>query len=184
MILQGAAISKATIGHSLVSAFLRHRRTDDALDKPATAYVCLESRQYQIELDPADKYRLFISELLRLSLAGIAVFPFILKLPGSAAHYPWTAITGVCFLAPSATCAVLFLFLASEALRWYIAGRRLYQPTPGSQTVDTMHTTEATEMLQRRLNISRLCHGTMALSALFLLAGAPLIAGSVIDRLH
>ena len=51
----------------------------DLLTDAKAAYVAMEDSRYRAEQDLADKYRSFVSEILRLSLAGLAVFSYIYK---------------------------------------------------------------------------------------------------------
>jgi hypothetical protein len=49
----------------------------DPLAVPSEAFDALEEKQYRAELDLVERYQTFVAELLRLSLAGIAVFGFL-----------------------------------------------------------------------------------------------------------
>jgi hypothetical protein len=57
---------------------------DDELKDPLRdsdkAFVKLEEGKYRAELELVDRYQSFVAELLRLSLAGIAVFGFLYKI--------------------------------------------------------------------------------------------------------
>lgn len=104
---------------------------NDLLSKPETAYVELDERRYRAEQELADRYRSFVAEILRLSLGGVAVFSFIYKqdsaLPqtlGSLAMKDIFAFAGVAMFSLSLVCALVFLYSASEGLRWYIVGLR------------------------------------------------------------
>jgi hypothetical protein len=50
---------------------------DDLLDLRETAYLKLEGDAFKPEQELAEKYRTFVTEMLRLSLAGIAVYSFL-----------------------------------------------------------------------------------------------------------
>jgi hypothetical protein len=52
----------------------------DPLRDPDKAFGDLEEREYRAELELVDRYQAFVAELLRLSLAGIAVFGFLYKI--------------------------------------------------------------------------------------------------------
>jgi hypothetical protein len=52
---------------------------DEKLLKPKTAYVQLDEKRYKAEQELVDRYKWFVAEILRLSLAGIVVFGFLLK---------------------------------------------------------------------------------------------------------
>jgi hypothetical protein len=52
----------------------------DPLRDPDKASVKLEEGKYRAELELVDRYQSFVAELLRLSLAGIAVFGFLYKI--------------------------------------------------------------------------------------------------------
>ena len=106
---------------------------DDLLDKADTAYVAMDEREYRAEQELADRYRSFVAEILRLSLAGLAVFSFIYTknspLPetvGELAAKDVCALLGVAMFALSAVFALVFLYSASEGLRWYIVGLRYH----------------------------------------------------------
>ena len=104
---------------------------NDLLDSPETAYVKMTEQEYRAEQELADRYRSFVTEILRLSLAGLAVFSFIYKqgsdLPrtiSALALKDVFALLGVAMFSLSVVSALVFLYSASEGLRWYIAGLR------------------------------------------------------------
>lgn len=118
-------------------------KLDDLLDNPETAYVEMDEKKYRAEQDLADRYRSFVSEILRLSLAGLAVFSFIYKqnppLPETWHNLPTKdvfAFLGLALFAFSAASALSFLYFASEALRWYIAGLRYRAHMPEAQPAE------------------------------------------------
>lgn len=102
---------------------------NDLLKKRETAYAELDEQRYRAEQELADRYRSFVAEILRLSLGGIAVFSFIYK-QGSAVTQSGGnlavkfAFAGVAMFSLSLVFALVFLYSASEGLRWYIAGLR------------------------------------------------------------
>src|SRR3954464_3775854 len=98
--------------------------TPDGLESPSTAYKQLKDDEYKAEQDLAEKYRSFVSEIMRLSLAGIGVFSFLItniKSPMRVPFLGWCiACFGIILLGGSIFFAMRFLFGASEGLRWYI----------------------------------------------------------------
>jgi hypothetical protein len=96
------------------------RSRDDLLNKPETAYIPLEDNRFKPEQELAEKYRSFVGEMLRLALAGVAVFSFVETFSHGNGLARTLAGIGVLAFAASIGCSLLFLFDASEALRWYI----------------------------------------------------------------
>jgi hypothetical protein len=111
--------------------FILDDATQDGLECPSTAYVDLEEDLYKAEWDLAEKYRSFVSEIMRLSLAGIGVFPFLIVNIRPPMKIPLLGLglagIGIICLATSIFFALRFMFGASEGLRWYIAGLRFYK---------------------------------------------------------
>ena len=54
-----------------------HDQLKDPLRDPDKAFGDLDEIKYRAELELVDRYQSFVAELLRLSLAGIAVFGFL-----------------------------------------------------------------------------------------------------------
>ena len=100
----------------------------DGLESLQTAYKEIKDDEYKAEQDPAEKYRSFVSEIMRLSLAGIGIFSFLITNMKSPMMIPvwgqYLASFGIILLGASIFLAMRFLFGASEGLRWYIAGLR------------------------------------------------------------
>lgn len=156
---------------------------NDLLDKADTAYVWMDEREYRAEQELADRYRSFVSEILRLSLAGLAVFSFIYT---QNAHLPETldklaakdvyALSGVVMFTLSAVFALVFLFSVSEGLRWYIAGLRYRtHNAPKAQPADGQATSgkkgSADDYLAEREKWIGRCRWSKALAALTLALG-------------
>lgn len=152
---------------------------DDLLGKPETAYVKMDEQQYKAEQELADRYRSFVAEILRLSLGGLAVFSFIYK-----ERYPdlckltakdLCAFSGVLMFAASAVCALVFLYAASEGLRWYIAGLRYRshltasQPS-GAPAASGREASEVDYLAERNVWIIR-CRWSKLLAAVMLALG-------------
>jgi hypothetical protein len=101
---------------------------EDPLKDPDKAFVKLEEGKYRAELELVDRYQSFVAELLRLSLAGIAVFGFLYKITFEAgatmgvAKVP--AALGILAFSISAASALVFRFFAAEGARFYIEALR------------------------------------------------------------
>jgi hypothetical protein len=147
----------------------------DGLKSPFPAYISLKEDTYKAEQDLAEKYRSFVSEIMRLSLAGIGVFPFLIiniKSPLKMPCWGWvSAALGILFLAVGIFFAMRFLFGASEGLRWYIAGLRYY---------DT-EKPKAQAALDRRAIIIRRCRHDKFSAALCLIIGVVCMAFATIS---
>lgn len=100
----------------------------DLLDNPEYAYLDLDGKKYGAELELVDRYRSFVSEMLRLSVLGIAVFGFLYKYlfkdSNTAPEVLILAAIGIIAFALSAIFALIFLYFANEGFRWYIVGLR------------------------------------------------------------
>lgn len=141
------------------------------LDNPATAYILLNDDEFKAERELAEKYRSFVSEILQLSLAGVAVFSFLQTYIYKSVGVRAFAYLGVFFLAVSIGLSLQFLFGASEGLRWYIVGLRWRKS--GEEA-------KATEMLVKRRDIVRQCRRDKRYAAAFLLFGAVAMAMATI----
>src|SRR5215211_33117 len=85
----------------------------DPLRDPDIAFGELEEVRYKAELELVDRYQSFVAELLRLSLAGIAVFGFLYEYlfppkPPMATNV--LAASGVLMFGISAASALIFRF--------------------------------------------------------------------------
>jgi hypothetical protein len=148
---------------------------DDLLDSPNTAFLKLEGDALKPEQELAEKYRAFVGEILRLSLAGIAVFAFLNKVGENFPSSRLIAGVGVIAFGFSILFSLWFLFDASEGLRWYIAALR-YATEDKQHPADTK---KAKELLDRRGGLITTCRYTKGLAALFLLVGSGCMAGAV-----
>ena len=122
---------------------------DDPLNKATEAYGDLDEGKYRAELELVDRYQSFVSEFLRLSLLGIAVFGFLykemlanidqVKLGDREEMFVlfdyialttllwWAsllAVLGVVAFGIAAGSALIFRFAATEGARYYIEGLR------------------------------------------------------------
>jgi hypothetical protein len=163
---------------------------DDLLERPLTAYANLDDGRYKAEQDLAQKYREFVTEILRLSLGGIAVFPFIYKDlvkdlgPQLRLTVTSLAATGVVSFAFSAAFALWFLYLASEGLRWYIVGLRYLHMKPGKlrqdpDLDDACANKSARDMLEKRLRVIGTSRFSKIAAAILLGLGAVLMAVAI-----
>jgi hypothetical protein len=155
--------------------------TPDLLDTPKSAYEKLADDQYKAEAELAEKYRSFVSEIMRLSLAGLAVFSFLyghINKPSSTNPLSYLCIAfaclGVIFFAISIGYSLRFLFGASEGLRWYIVGLR-------HKRNDDMDSAE--RMLSKRNGIIEKCRHDKRYAADFLLFGTGSMALATIFSL-
>jgi hypothetical protein len=153
------------------------KKEDDLLKYPETAYLKLSSDQYQAEEELAEKYRSVVAEILRLSLAGIAVFAFLKNQRTLETTKYWAAFGVLCF-AISAGLSLWFLFEASEGLRWYIAGLR-YSAAEKCETIKEAlaprDLNRAAAVLKKRDRIIHRCRWSKAGAAIFLVLGVILM---------
>jgi hypothetical protein len=128
---------------------------DKGFKKPKTAYVPLDERKYKAEQELVDRYKWFVAEILRLSLAGIVVFGFLLKEvfknAGPASTEKTIAAIGLIMFGFSAGFALTFQFLAAEGLRYYILGFRHYTQAEISSTYDIKKAEKSLEVRDQRL---------------------------------
>ena len=140
---------------------------DDLLDKPGPAYKVLENNQYDAEKGLLELYRNFVSEMLRMSLAGVAVLGFLSKfLKKGESFTPLTEFLGIlsmCSFAASSILALLFLYASAEGYRYYIAGLRS-KLCPSKISSD--------KYLAKRKEFTEKCIWSKAGSAIFLAVGA------------
>lgn len=111
------------------------KQLKDDLD-PSLIYVPLDDEVFSPELELSKKYQAFSTELLRLSLSGIAVIGFIYNgnlntLFTDAKHY--AAISAI-FFGFSAVFALFHRYLSSETLRYYLRGLQWESKYSSSQT--------------------------------------------------
>jgi hypothetical protein len=153
----------------------------DPLDDPGFAFGKLEEDRYKAELDLADRYQIFVAEMLRLSLGGLAIFGFIYEkmfspILNSTAPFATqaknTAVAGVLLLSICAASALVFRYFATEGARYYIEALRF---APSSTTKNVSRSAESLKKRRRRIKI---CKISKALSALCLGLGSVFIAAS------
>ena len=104
------------------------KRLDDLMDDHVTAYKSLDNNLYNAEKGLLELYRNFVSEMLRVSLAGVAVIGFLSKLLKDGGSFtPGSKLFGVISMISfslSAIFALIFLYASAEDYRYYIAGLR------------------------------------------------------------
>lgn len=161
---------------------------NDLLNRAETAYVGMADSKYRAEQELADRYRAFVSEILRLSLAGLAVFSILYKdkLPGSDGGLglkDYFALSGIAMFALSVASALYFLYCASERLRWYIAGLHHGSFESGaSGPVDTEKNKSIDECLAERMLWIHRCRWSKLAAALLLGGGGIFVALAIIAR--
>lgn len=149
----------------------------DPLRNPDTAFGKLDEDKYRAERDLVDRYQAFVAELLRLSLLGIAVFGFLYKItfeagaPIGVAHV--LAALGILAFGISALTALVFRFVATTSLGFYIQALRFTECTPPKME-------DAKKSLDRRHLRNRICTRSKAIAALTLAVGGALVAFAVI----
>ena len=139
----------------------------DLLNEPSTAYIDLDSDSYSAEKGLLELYRSFVSEMLKISLAGVAVLGFLSKFltdGDKLAPCPkfYGTISMFSFALSSALC-LLFLYLSSEGYRYYIAGLRASEANNVSM---------AKQSLRDRKIILKFCLGSKIGSAILIAIGA------------
>ena len=101
------------------------RGLPDLLNQSNTAYDGkMNVQEYGAEKGLLELYRSFVIELLRISLAGVAVLGFLSRLGELAGPSKWLGATSTLFFAISAVLALAFLFASANGYRCYIAGLR------------------------------------------------------------
>jgi hypothetical protein len=146
----------------------------DPLRDPEYAFGDLDEGKYRAELELVDRYQAFVAELLRLSLAGIAVFGFLYEYLSSSNSPTITnvlAAFGVLMFGISAAFALIFRFFATEGARFYIEALRF---TPAN--ADCAQKERANKSLSIRLGKVRICRMSKAFAALALALGGMLEA--------
>jgi hypothetical protein len=149
----------------------------DPLRDPDKAFDDLAEIKYRAELELVDRYQSFVAELLRLSLAGIAVFGFLYKITFEAgatmgvAKVP--AALGILAFSISAASALVFRFFAAEGARFYIEALRFTRAyADGAQK----------QLARKRLDIRdkkiRICRTSKAIAAVTLALGGVLEAAA------
>jgi hypothetical protein len=146
----------------------------DPLRDPDKAFGDLEEREYRAELELVDRYQAFVAELLRLSLAGIAVFGFLYEYLISSTNVLANVLAafGVLMFGISAASALVFRFFASEGARFYIeALRRFSRANAGREQKE-----RAKKSLDIRDEKVRICRTSKGIAAVTLALGGVLEA--------
>ncbi len=140
----------------------------DLMDESGSAYnEEVDSAKYEAEKGLLELYRTFVTELLRISLAGIAVLGFISKLSGgnlNCASKSLGIISMICF-AGSSSYALFFLYASANGYRCYIAGLRAE-----ASNIHMKH--NSGEYLKKRKAMLKYCERAKSRAALLLFLGA------------
>lgn len=134
---------------------------NDLLREPVTAYLKLDEKMYKAEQELVERYKSFVAEILRLSLAGIAVFGFLYNQtfqslqPQFVAAAKSSVALGVFLFGVSAVCALIFLYFAAEGLRYYIVGLRHYARTSEPTPVDIASAQKSLDTRDRKVRVCR-----------------------------
>jgi hypothetical protein len=143
------------------------RGLDDLLDEPSTAYHSFTNEHYDAEKGLLELYRNFVSEMLRMSLAGVAVIGFLSKFLKDGGPFTcqikYLGILSMSSFALSSILALLFLYASAEGYRYYVAGLR-------SKLCDSDISPE--EYLAKRKQFTNKCVWSKAGSAILLAVGA------------
>jgi hypothetical protein len=134
----------------------------DPLDNPDSAFGELDEVRYKAELDLVDRYQLFVAEMLRLSLGGLAIFGFIYEKMFSltflkstapfATQAKYTAAAGVLLFSICAASALVFRFFATEGAKYYIEALRF---APSSSAPDVNRSKKALRYAVRELRFAK-----------------------------
>jgi hypothetical protein len=145
----------------------------DPLRDPDKAFGDLEEREYRAELELVDRYQAFVAELLRLSLAGIAVFGFLYEYLISSTNVLANVLAafGVLMFGISAASALVFRFFASEGARFYIEALRFTRANAGREQKE-----RAKKSLDIRDEKVRICRTSKGIAAVTLALGGVLEA--------
>jgi hypothetical protein len=155
----------------------------DPLDNPDSAFGKLDEVRYKAELDLVDRYQLFVAEMLRLSLGGLAIFGFIIdkiffsptflnSAVPCATQAKVTAAAGVVLFSICAASALVFRFFATEGARYYIEALRF---APSSSAPNFKRSEKSLKIRRRRIEI---CKVSKLISAASLGFGGVFIAAS------
>jgi hypothetical protein len=146
----------------------------DPLNDPDKAFGQLAEDEYRAELELVDRYQSFVAELLRLSLAGIAVFGFLYEYLLES-RPPMTtnvlAAFGVLMFGISAASALVFRFFATEGARFYIEALRFNGANAGPAQKE-----RARRSLDIRYDKVRICRPAKGIAAVSLALGGVLEA--------
>jgi len=164
--------------YSLLKEPYHDGQLKDPLSDPDKAFGVLNEGKYRAELELVDRYQSFVAELLRLSLAGIAVFGFLYqlmfqnldpsKLPTATNVL---AAFGVLMFGISAASALVFRFFATEGARFYIEALRFTAANAGREQNE-----RARKSLDIRDEKVRICRWSKGIAAASLALGGALEA--------
>ena len=144
------------------------KRLSDLMDQSSTAYDDkINAQKFEAEKGLLELYRTFVIELLRISLAGVAVLGFLSKLVEGQLTGPSRCLgaTSMFFFAISSVLALAFLYASANGYRAYIAGLRAKVAK-----VDTEF--NADYYLEIREQLLKSCRWTKFLATVFLGLGA------------
>ncbi len=143
----------------------------DLLEKPETAYDDkINAQEYEAEKGLLELYRNFVVEMLRISLAGVAVLGFLSKLAqgepnGLDGLGKCLGASSMLFFAISSVLALAFLYTSANGYRCYIAGLR-------AKFTQVRIAYDAEHYLKTREEMLNSCRWTKFLAAVFLGLGA------------
>jgi hypothetical protein len=160
--------------YSLLKEPYHDDQLKDPLRDPDKAFGGLDEGQYRAELELVDRYQAFVAELLRLSLAGIAVFGFLYEYLVSSESpiiANVLAAFGVLMFGISAASALVFRFFATEGARFYIEALRFTPANAGSEQKE-----RARKSLDIRDAKVRICRTSKGIAAVTLAFGGVLEA--------
>jgi hypothetical protein len=126
----------------------------------------LDEGKYRAELELVDRYQSFVAELLRLSLAGIAVFGFLFDYLISSNSPEITnvlAAFGVLMFGISAASALVFRFFAAEGARFYIEALR-FTPANADCAQNKERARKSLDIRDERIRICRTSKGIAAVA--------------------
>ena len=163
----------------------------DVLCDPRTAFGTLTESRCKAEVELVERYQTFVAELLRLSMAGIAVFGFLYRnlfhntnsdsIAGEIVVYAkMLSAFAVIMFAMSMAFALVFRFCATQGARFYIQALRFTpgEVEPEEKSQNTLHVdwNRAQESLNTRYKYIIACRWSKLLAALALGSGGFLMA--------
>lgn len=140
----------------------------DLLEKSGTAYdEKISAQEYEAEKGLLELYRTFVIEILRISLAGVAVLGFLTKLKNGVLNDPskYIGATSTLFFAVSSILALVFLYASANGYRCYIAGLR-------AKAANIRSDYDADYYLCVREKMLKSCRWSKFLATVFLALGA------------
>jgi hypothetical protein len=159
------------------------REMDDRIPARKLSDITLPEDTYKADFQLTDRYQAFSTELIRLSLLGIAGYGFlianvVLKTDqnlNKLASQSWMLGAGVIFLGLSTALALAYRFFSTGCLAYQISILRTLTRLDSSHW--TAEEREANELRLKRerkeqLRTLRFCHRCLMASAASLIAGA------------